>query len=36
MVRTLSDIIVDYLDQLGVEYVFGIPGGHITSHHVIV
>ncbi len=29
--RTCSDIIVDYLKQLDVEYVFGIPGGHITS-----
>jgi acetolactate synthase-1/2/3 large subunit len=26
--RTLSDLIVDYLAQLGVEYVFGVPGGH--------
>ncbi len=29
--RTLSDLIVDYLEQFGVEYVFGIPGGHISS-----
>ncbi len=27
--RTLSDLIVDYLTLLGVEYVFGVPGGHI-------
>lgn len=27
--RTLSDVIVDYLTLLGVEYVFGVPGGHI-------
>lgn len=27
---TLSDLIVAYLEQLGVEYVFGIPGGHIA------
>ena len=26
--RTLSDVIVDYLAQFGIEYVFGIPGGH--------
>ncbi|MCW9683016.1 thiamine pyrophosphate-binding protein [Dolichospermum planctonicum UHCC 0167] len=26
--RTLSDLIVDYLELLGIEYVFGIPGGH--------
>ncbi len=29
--RILSDLIVAYLEQLGVEYVFGLPGGHITS-----
>ena len=23
---TLSDLIVDYLEQFGVEYVFGVPG----------
>lgn len=28
--RILSDIVVDYLGQLGVEYVFGVPGGHIA------
>lgn len=27
--RTLSDVIVEYLTLLGVEYVFGVPGGHI-------
>ena len=26
--RTLSDLIVEYLELLGIEYVFGIPGGH--------
>ncbi|HCU54212.1 MAG TPA: acetolactate synthase large subunit [Gammaproteobacteria bacterium] len=25
---TLSDRLIAYLNQLGVEYVFGIPGGH--------
>jgi len=29
--RTFSDLIVDYLEQMGVKYVFGIPGGHISS-----
>lgn len=24
-------MIVAYLEQIGVEYVFGIPGGHIAS-----
>jgi acetolactate synthase I/II/III large subunit len=28
---TLSDLIVAYLEQIGVEYVFGIPGGHVAS-----
>ena len=23
---TLSDLIVEYLEQFGVEYVFGVPG----------
>jgi len=27
--NNLADLIVAYLEQLGVEYVFGIPGGHI-------
>lgn len=27
--KKVADILVDYLDQLGVEYVFGIPGGAI-------
>ena len=27
--RETADIIVDYLEQLGVEYVFGVPGGAI-------
>jgi acetolactate synthase-1/2/3 large subunit len=31
--RTLSDLIVDYLEQLGVEYVFGIPGGHNSAFY---
>lgn len=29
--RTVSDVIIAYLEQIGVEYVFGIPGGHIAS-----
>lgn len=29
--RTVSDVIVAYLEQIGVGYVFGIPGGHIAS-----
>lgn len=28
--RQLSDLVVDYLELLGVEYVFGVPGGHIA------
>ncbi len=28
--RNLSDVVVDYLELLGIEYVFGVPGGHIT------
>jgi len=28
---TLSSLIVDYLNLLGVEYLFGIPGGHISA-----
>ena len=31
--RTLSDVIVDYLEQFGVEYVFGVPGGHNSSFY---
>ncbi len=31
--RTLSDLIVDYLTQFGVEYVFGVPGGHNSSFY---
>lgn len=27
----LSDLLVAYLEALGVEYVFGVPGGHISS-----
>ena len=27
--RYLSDLIIDYLELLGVEYVFGVPGGQI-------
>lgn len=29
--RTLSDLLVDYLELLGVEYVFGIPGVHVIG-----
>ena len=25
----LGDLLVDYLEQLGVDYVFGVPGGPI-------
>ncbi|HET8730747.1 MAG TPA: thiamine pyrophosphate-binding protein [Moraxellaceae bacterium] len=25
----LADLLVAYLEQIGVEYVFGVPGGHI-------
>jgi acetolactate synthase-1/2/3 large subunit len=28
---TLSDLIIDYLEQFGVEYVFSVPGGPICS-----
>lgn len=28
--RNFSDLLVDYLEQLGVAFVFGIPGGHIA------
>lgn len=28
-IPTLADLLLDYLSQLGVEYVFGIPGGAI-------
>lgn len=28
-VNTFSDLILEYLEQLGVEYVFGVPGGAI-------
>lgn len=28
-VGDLADLLVAYLEQLGVEYVFGVPGGHI-------
>ncbi|MCC2637568.1 MAG: Acetolactate synthase [Moraxellaceae bacterium] len=28
-VGDLADLLVNYLEQLGVEYVFGVPGGHI-------
>jgi acetolactate synthase I/II/III large subunit len=27
----LSDLLVAYLELLGVEYVFGVPGGHISA-----
>jgi len=27
--RTCADLIVDYLEQIGVEYIFGVPGGAI-------
>ena len=28
---TLSDLIINYLEQFGVEYVFSVPGGPIGS-----
>lgn len=28
-VGDMADLLVAYLEQLGVEYVFGVPGGHI-------
>jgi acetolactate synthase I/II/III large subunit len=28
--KNFSDLVVDYLEQCGVEFVFGIPGGHIA------
>ena len=30
-VFTYADLIVDYLSQIDVEYVFGIPGGAIEG-----
>lgn len=30
-INDLSDLIVAYLEQLGVEYVFGVPGAHISA-----
>ena len=32
-VYDLSDLLLDYLKQLGVEYVFGIPGGAIEPFY---
>ncbi len=29
--RNLSDLLVEYLKLLGVEYVFGVPGGHNSA-----
>lgn len=29
--QNLSDLLVAYLELLGVEYVFGVPGGHNSS-----
>lgn len=31
--RILTDLIMDYLEQLGVEFVFGIPGGAIEPFY---
>lgn len=31
--RNYSDLIIDYLEQLGVEYIFGIPGGHNSAFY---
>jgi len=32
-VYTYADLIVDYLAQIGVEYVFGVPGGAIEAFY---
>ncbi len=32
-VYELGDLLVDYLEQLGVEYVFGVPGGPIEPFY---
>jgi len=29
--RNLSDLLIEYLELLGVEYVFGVPGAHISA-----
>ncbi len=29
--QDMSDLIIAYLEQLGVEYVFGVPGAHIAA-----
>lgn len=29
--RNLCDLLVEYLEELGVEYVFGVPGAHISA-----
>lgn len=29
--KNYSDLLIDYLEQLGVEYVFGVPGAHISA-----
>lgn len=29
--RNLCDLLVDYLEMLGVEFVFGVPGGHNSA-----
>jgi len=31
--RSLADLLVNYLEQLGVEFVFGIPGGAIEPFY---
>ena len=31
-VSQVADLIVSYLEQMGIEYVFGVPGGAIEAH----
>ncbi|MGV6808426.1 MAG: thiamine pyrophosphate-binding protein [bacterium] len=31
MTLTLADVLVAYLEKLGVDYVFGVPGSHIAA-----
>ena len=32
---TYADLIVDYLSQIDVEYVYGIPGGAIEAYSML-
>src|SRR5437868_5348224 len=31
--NTLADLLIAYLEQMGIEYVFGIPGGAIEPFY---